>query len=181
MFLPFEEAHSHTLRMRFISALMYHFSKFIPASYDDAIALITDAIKAEGMGILTEIDVQAAFKKKLDVDFRRYTILGACHPQVAYQMLKADDKAGVMYPCNVLVQEHADGQVEVSAVDPLMMFLMIHNPRAKEIAIEASQKMRAVIDRLPSVDVRTVTPPSPGSVLPSFPQGTESDAYCPQI
>jgi uncharacterized protein (DUF302 family) len=129
---------------------MYHFSKIVQASYEEAIALVTDALKAEGLGILTEIDVQSAFKKKLDIDFRRYKILGACHPQVAYQMLQTDDKAGVLYPCNVVVQEHTDGRVEVSAVDPLMMFLMIHSPRAKEIALDASQTMQAVMDRLPS-------------------------------
>ncbi|NER83721.1 MAG: DUF302 domain-containing protein [Leptolyngbya sp. SIO1D8] len=129
---------------------MYHFSKTLCVSYEEAIALVTDALKAEGLGILTEIDVQSAFKKKLDIDFRRYTILGACHPQVAYQMIQTDDKAGVLYPCNVVVQEHCDGQVEVSAVDPLMMFLMIHSPRAKEIALDASQKMQAVMNRLPS-------------------------------
>ncbi|MEO1127285.1 MAG: DUF302 domain-containing protein [Cyanobacteria bacterium J06639_16] len=120
------------------------------ASYEEAIAQVTQALKAEGLGILTEIDVQSAFKQKLDIQFRRYTILGACHPRVAYQMLQTDDKAGVLYPCNVVVQEHNDGRVEVSAVDPLIMFLMIHSPRAKEIALEASQKMQAVMDRLPS-------------------------------
>ncbi|MEM9448866.1 MAG: DUF302 domain-containing protein [Cyanobacteria bacterium P01_E01_bin.6] len=128
---------------------MYHFSKTVCVSYEEAIALVTAALAAEGLGILTEIDVQAAFKKKLDIDFHRYTILGACHPHVAYQMIQTDDKAGVLYPCNVVVQEHDDGQVEVSAVDPLMMFLMIHSPRAKEIALEASQTMQAVMDRLP--------------------------------
>ncbi|MEO0535614.1 MAG: DUF302 domain-containing protein [Cyanobacteria bacterium P01_A01_bin.123] len=129
---------------------MYHFSKTLCASYEEAIAQVTQALKAEGLGILTEIDVQSAFKQKLDIQFRRYTILGACHPRVAYQMLQTDDKAGVLYPCNVVVQEHNDGRVEVSAVDPLIMFLMIHSPRAKEIALEASQKMQAVMDRLPS-------------------------------
>jgi uncharacterized protein (DUF302 family) len=129
---------------------MYHFSKTVAVAFDKAIALVTDALKAEGLGVLTEIDVQGAFKKKLDVEFRRYKILGACHPQVAYEMLQVDDKAGVLYPCNVVVQEHADGRVEVSAVDPLAMFLMIHSPRAKEIALDASKKMQAVMDRLPS-------------------------------
>jgi uncharacterized protein (DUF302 family) len=129
---------------------MYHFSKVVNVSFDEAIALVTDALREEGLGILTEIDVQAAFKKKLDTDFRRYRILGACHPLVAYHMLQTDDKAGVLYPCNVVVQEHEDGRVEVSAVDPLAMFLMIHSPRAKEIALEASQKMQAVMNRLPT-------------------------------
>ncbi len=128
--------------------MTYHFSKVVDCSFDDAIAQVTDALREEGMGVLTEIDVQGALKKKLDIDFRQYKILGACHPLVAYQMLQTDDKAGVMYPCNVVVQEHEDGRVEVSAVDPLMMFLTIHSPRAKEIALEASEKMQAVINRL---------------------------------
>jgi uncharacterized protein (DUF302 family) len=130
---------------------MYHFSKITNATFDEAIALVTDALKEEGMGILTEIDAQAAFKKKLDVDFRRYTILGACHPQTAFQILEEDDKAGVLFPCNVVVQEHHDGRVEVSAVDPLMMFLMVHSPRAKEVAINASAMMQRVIERLPAL------------------------------
>lgn len=127
---------------------MYHFSLVVDLSFDEAIAQVTEALKAEGLGVLTEIDVQSAFKKKLDVDFRKYRILGACHPQVAYQMLQVDDKAGALYPCNVVVQEHEDGRVEVSAVDPLMMFLTLHSPRAKEIALDASQKMQAVMKRL---------------------------------
>jgi uncharacterized protein (DUF302 family) len=129
---------------------MYHFSKVVNVSFDEAIDQVTEALREEGLGILTEIDVQAAFKKKLETDFRRYTILGACHPLVAYQMLQTDDKAGVFYPCNVVVQEHDDGRVEVSAIDPLMMFLMIHSPKAKEIALDASQKMQAAMDRLPA-------------------------------
>lgn len=136
---------------------MYHFSQVLPVSFDEAIALVTEALKAEGMGVLTEIDVQGAFKKKLDIDFRKYRILGACHPQVAYQMLQTDDKAGVLYPCNVVVQEHDDGRVEVSAIDPLMMFLMIHSPKAKEIALEASQTMQSVMGRL---EAAVLTPAS---------------------
>lgn len=127
---------------------MYHFSKVLDVSFEEAIARVTEALQQEGLGILTEIDVQAAFKKKLDVEFRPYKILGACHPKIAYQMLQTDDKAGVLYPCNVVVQEHEDGSVEVSAVDPLMMFLTLHSPKAKEIALEASQIMRAVMARL---------------------------------
>jgi uncharacterized protein (DUF302 family) len=100
------------------------------------------------MGVVTEIDVQATLKKKIDVDFRKYKILGACHPQIAYQMLQTDDKAGVFYPCNIVVQEQEDGSVEVSAVDPLIVFLTIHSPRAKEIALEASKKIQDVIARL---------------------------------
>jgi len=130
---------------------MYYFSKIVNCSFDEAIAQVTEALQQEGMGILTEIDAQAAFKKKLEVDFRRYRILGACHPQTAYQMIQIDDKAGVLYPCNVVVQEHDDGRVEVSAVDPIAMFAAIPSPNAKEIATNASQKVKAVIDRLPAV------------------------------
>ncbi len=129
---------------------MYHFSKVVGASFEEAIAQVTESLKQEGLGILTEIDVQAAFKKKLGKDFRRYKILGACHPGIAYSMIQEDDKAGALYPCNVVVQEHEDGRVEVSAIDPLMMFLMVHSPEAKAIALGASEKMQAVIERLPA-------------------------------
>ena len=132
---------------------MNHFSKVLDTSFEGAIAQVTNALREEGMGIVTEIDAQAAFKKKLDVDFRKYKILGACHPLIAYHMLQTDDKAGVFYPCNVVVQEHEDGRVEVSAVDPLMMFLTIHSPKAKEIALDASQKMQAAMERLGSPEL----------------------------
>ena len=127
---------------------MNHFSKVLDTSFEEAIERVTQALKQEGMGVLTEIDVQATLKKKIDVDFRKYKILGACHPEIAYQMLQTDDKAGVFYPCNVVVQEHEDGKIEVSAVDPLMMFLTIHSPKAKEIALDASQKMQRVMENL---------------------------------
>jgi uncharacterized protein (DUF302 family) len=133
--------------------MTYHFSKVVDASFEEAIAQVTESLKQDGFGILTEIDAQAAFKKKLNAEFRPYKILGACHPQIAYEMLQLDDKAGVLYPCNVVVQEHADGRVEVSAIDPLSMFLPVDSPKAKEIAIAASQKMQRVIDRLPSVQI----------------------------
>ncbi len=132
---------------------MNHFSKVLDISFEGAIEKVTNALREEGMGVLTEIDVQAAFKKKLDVDFRKYKILGACHPLIAYHMLQTDDKAGVFYPCNVVVQEHEDGRVEVSPVDPLMMFLTIHSPKAKEIALDASQKMQRVIESLGSPEL----------------------------
>lgn len=135
---------------------MNHFSKVLDTSFEEAITQVTNALKEEGMGVLTEIDVQATLKKKINVDFRKYKILGACHPVIAYQMLQTDDKAGVFYPCNVVVQEHEDGRVEVSAVDPLMMFLTIHSPKAKEIALDASQKMQAVMKHLGSPELVTL-------------------------
>lgn len=130
--------------------MTYHFSKIVDASFEEAIAQVTESLKQDGFGILTEIDAQAAFKQKLNAEFRPYKILGACHPQIAYEMLHLDDKAGVLYPCNVVVQEHANGQVEVSAIDPLSMFLPVESPKAREIAIAASEKMQRVIDRLPA-------------------------------
>lgn len=130
--------------------MTYHFSKVVDASFEQAIAQVTESLQQDGFGILTEIDAQAAFKKKLNAEFRPYKILGACHPQIAYEMLQLDDKAGVLYPCNVVVQERANGQVEVSAIDPLSMFLPVDSPKAKEIAIAASEKMQRVIDRLPA-------------------------------
>lgn len=130
--------------------MTYHFSKVVDASFEEAIAQVTESLKQEGFGILTEIDAQAAFRKKLNAEFRPYKILGACHPQIAYDMLHLDDKAGVLYPCNVVVQEHDNGQVEVSAIDPLSMFVPVDNPKAREIAISASEKMQRVIDLLPA-------------------------------
>jgi uncharacterized protein (DUF302 family) len=117
-------------------------------SFDEAIAQVTEALKKEGFGVLTEIDVKATLKKKIDVDFKPYQILGACHPQIAYQILQIDDKAGVFYPCNVIIQQHENGQVEVSAIDPEKMFQDVKDPQAKEIAVLASQKMQAVMSNL---------------------------------
>lgn len=126
---------------------MYYFAKKINASFEEGIVKVTDALKKEGFGVLTEIDVKESFKKKLDKDFRPYRILGACHPQIAYEMLNTDDKAGVLYPCNVVVQQLASGEIEVSVIDPIAMFQSLENPRAKEIAENARQKMQAVIEQ----------------------------------
>jgi uncharacterized protein (DUF302 family) len=125
---------------------MYHFSQVVKVSFDEAIALITEALKTQGFGILTEIDVQKAFQKKINEDFRRYLILGACHPRIAFQMLQVDDKAGTLYPCNVVVQEWEDGRVEVSAINPKAMFHHLDNPQAKEIAENATKLMQSVME-----------------------------------
>jgi uncharacterized protein (DUF302 family) len=127
---------------------MYHFTKVLNTSFDQAIALVTEALKQQGFGILTEIDAQAAFKQKLGYDFRPYKILGACHPGIAYQMLTIDDKAGVLYPCNVVVQERTDGMIEVSAIDPVIMFAPVQAEGAKETAQAARLKMLTALDNL---------------------------------
>ena len=99
---------------------------------------MTEELKKEGFGILTDIDVKATLEKKLDVEFRKYRILGACNPPFAYKALQAEDKIGTMLPCNVIVQEISDGQVEVTAIDPLASMQAIENPALKEIAAAIS-------------------------------------------
>ncbi len=126
----------------------YYFSKTIAGSFDDAIQKVTEALKAEGFGILTEIDIKATLKKKLDVDFYNYKILGACNPPFAYKALLAEDKIGVMLPCNVIVQEKVAGQVEVSAVDPAASMKAIENKNLQDIAIEVRSRLQKVIEQL---------------------------------
>jgi uncharacterized protein (DUF302 family) len=128
--------------------MSYYFTKIVKASYDEAVAKVTAELKVEGFGILTEIDVRETLKKKLNVDFRRYIILGACNPPSAYKALTAENKIGTMLPCNVIVQEISDGQVEVTAIDPLASMQAVENPALKEIASEISNKLKKVIGRV---------------------------------
>lgn len=128
--------------------MSYYIGKTVELSFDQAVAKITEELKKEGFGILTEIDVQQTLKKKLDVDFRKYRILGACNPPLAYKALQAEDKIGVMLPCNVIVQETADGKVEVSAIDPIASMQAINNPGLRDLAEEVQRKLRKVVDRL---------------------------------
>ena len=116
--------------------------------FEAAIGRVSEALKEKGFGILTEIDVQQTLKKKLDVDFRPYRILGACNPPLAYQALQAEDKIGTMLPCNVIVQDAGDGMVEVSAVDPVASMAAIHNPNLAAVAATVQAKLREVIDSL---------------------------------
>jgi len=128
--------------------MTYHFSKTLNLSFEEAISKVTEELKKEDFGILTEIDVKATLKKKLDVDFRNYRILGACNPHFAHQALQAEDKIGTMLPCNVIVQEKAEGKVEVSAVDPVASMKAIENPKLGEIAQQVQAKLKKVIDNL---------------------------------
>ena len=109
---------------------------------------MTEELKKEGFGILTEIDVKETLKKKLNVDFKKYRILGACNPPFAYQALQAEDKIGTMLPCNVVVQELAEGKVEVAAIDPAASMQAIENPKLRDIAEQVRIKIRKVIDNL---------------------------------
>lgn len=128
--------------------MSYHFSKTLDLSFEEAISKVTEELKKEGFGILTEIDVKATLKKKLDVDFRNYRILGACNPHFAHQALQAEDKIGTMLPCNVILQEKAEGKVEVSAVDPVASMKAIENPKLGEIAQQVQAKLKKIIDNL---------------------------------
>jgi uncharacterized protein (DUF302 family) len=126
----------------------YYFSKTINGSFDNAVQKVTDSLKTEGFGILTEIDIKATLKKKLEVDFYNYKILGACNPPFAYKALLVEDKIGTMLPCNVIVQEKVQGQIEVSAVDPTASMLSVENDDLREIATEIRVKLQNVIAQL---------------------------------
>jgi uncharacterized protein (DUF302 family) len=125
--------------------MAYYCSKTVRAGFDEAVSRIKQALKDEGFGVLTEIDVRDTLKKKLDVDFRNYRILGACNPTFAYRALQAEDKIGTMLPCNVVVQETAGGGVELAAIDPVASMEAIGNPDLREIAETIGQKLKKII------------------------------------
>jgi uncharacterized protein (DUF302 family) len=128
--------------------MSYHFSKKLTLSFDDAIEKTTAVLKDEGFGVLTEIDIKETLKKKLDVDFRKYRILGACNPPNAYKALQAEGHIGLMLPCNVIVQEHENGEVEVSAVDPVASMQAIENDKLGDVAKEVQDMLKRVIEKL---------------------------------
>jgi len=128
--------------------LSYYNSKTLQISFDEAIARVTEALQSEGFGMLTEIDVQATLKKKLDVEFRPYKILGACNPPFAYQALQAEERIGTMLPCNVIVQDKGTDGIEVAAVDPIASMQAVGNSDLADIAKQVQAKLRAVIETL---------------------------------
>ncbi|MCF6308275.1 MAG: DUF302 domain-containing protein [Flavobacteriaceae bacterium] len=129
--------------------MSYYFNKVISTkNFDEAIEQVTAALKVEGFGVLTDINIQKAFKEKIDVDFKKYRILGACNPGYAHKALLAEDKIGVFLPCNVIVEEHDNGDIEVSTVDPIASMSSIENENLGEFAIEVQGKMKAVIAAL---------------------------------
>ena len=128
--------------------MSYYFSKIVNYDFDDAIDKVTEELKKEGFGILTEIDVKATFKKKLDIDFRKYRILGACNPNFAFQAITAESKIGTMLPCNVIVQELENGKVEVSAVNPVASMMAIKNDSLGPIAEQVRDNLKKVIANL---------------------------------
>jgi len=126
----------------------YYFSKTINASFDEAINRITEALKTEGFGIVSEIRMHEKFKEKLGIDFKKYTILGACIPAYAYKALQVEDKIGTMLPCNVVVQEISKNHIEVAAVNPIASMMAIQNPALEGIAGEVTNKLQKVISHL---------------------------------
>ncbi len=129
--------------------MSYYFNKVINGkSFDEAISQVKIALKKEGFGVLTEIDIKETLKNKIGVDFKKYKILGACNPHLAYKALQSEDKIGLFLPCNVIVEEHENGEIEVSAVDPIASMSTVENETLGELAIEIQQKLIRVIESL---------------------------------
>ena len=129
--------------------MSYYFNKVLKGKgFDEAIEKVKSELKKEGFGVLTEIDMKETLKKKINVEFKKYKILGACHPQFAYEALQKEDKIGVFLPCNVIVEEHDNGEVEVSAVDPIASMISIKNESIGDLANEIQKKLMQVIKNL---------------------------------
>ncbi len=128
--------------------MKYYISKKLNTSFDEALIKVTESLKSEGFGVLSEINLHEKLKEKLNVDFRRYKILGACNPAFAYKALQSEDKVGTMLPCNVIIQELAKDEIEVAAVDPVASMMAIDNSSLESIAIEVQEKLKRVISSL---------------------------------
>ncbi|MDO1449260.1 DUF302 domain-containing protein [Rhodocytophaga aerolata] len=128
--------------------MSYNFTKKTSLPFEEAIKKITEELKKEGFGIISEIDLKEKFKEKLGVDFRSYKILGACNPKMAYQAIEKESNIGTMLPCNILVQEHKPGEVEISAINPMESMSAVHNKELEAIATQVSNSLQAVINRL---------------------------------
>ena len=128
--------------------MTYYFSTTLKPGFDEAVRRTVDALKEEGFGVLTEIDVKETLKNKIGAEFHKYRILGACNPKLAHEALQLEDKIGTMLPCNVVVQETPDGKVEVAAIDPVASMMAIDNPRLKQAAEQVREKLQRVVSRL---------------------------------
>ena len=126
----------------------YNISKKVEGTFDDTINKVTEELKKEGFGIISEIDLKEKFKEKLNVNFRNYKILGACNPALALKAIEQEDKIGTMLPCNILVQEHENGGVEVSAINPLASIGAVNNESLQSIAEEVTSKLKVVIENI---------------------------------
>ena len=128
--------------------MSYYFSKIVNCSFEEALNNVNEALKKEGFGILTEINVQATLKNKLDVDFRKYKILGACNPPLAHRALTAEDKIGVLLPCNVVVQEREINKIEVSIMNPIEAMQAVNNENLNGVTREATNKLQKVLENI---------------------------------
>ena len=126
----------------------YYFAKTLNVSFEEAVKLATEALKNEGFGVISEINMHEKLKEKLGVDFKRYKILGACNPPLAYKALQAEEKIGTMLPCNVLVIEQEQNKIEIAAVNPVASMKAITNPALGDVALEVTNKLKRVIDNL---------------------------------
>ena len=130
------------------TAMQYHLSKKLSMPFSDAIEKVTDELRKEGFGIITTIDMKETFRKKLDEDFRNYMILGACNPRFAFEALSMEDKIGVFLPCNVVVQQHEDDEVEISIVDPEEMVHAVDDLNVRSFGTEIKKVMENVLNRM---------------------------------
>jgi len=129
--------------------MSYYFNKILKSTnFNKAIELTTNELKKEGFGVLTTVSIDETLKNKIDVVFKKYTILGACNPKFAYEALKREDKIGVFLPCNVIVEEHENGDIEVSVVDPIASMISVKNDTIGELALEIQTKLKRVINNL---------------------------------
>ena len=126
----------------------YYFSKTLNVTFDEAVRLTTEALKSEGFGVISEINMHEKLKEKLGVDFKRYKILGACNPPLAYKALQSEEKIGTMLPCNVLVIEQGQDNIEIAAVNPVASMQAITNPALGDVALEVTNKLKRVINSL---------------------------------
>ncbi len=124
----------------------YHFSKKTSLPFDQAIVEITEKLKEQGFGVLSDIDVQNTFKNKLGIDFRAYRILGACSPKFAFEAIQAEPNIGALLPCSVAVQQHEDGKVEISAINPIVAMGMIQNERLGVVAEQVTDRLRNAVE-----------------------------------
>ena len=128
--------------------MSYYFSKTLPTGFNEALQRVRDALRQEGFGVVTEIDLKSTFKEKLGVEFRNYHILGACIPSLALLALQIEDKVGTMLPCNVVIQDIGEGRTEVAVIDPVASMMAIDNSSLKEAAAEIRGRLRKVIQIL---------------------------------
>ncbi|MBE0678362.1 MAG: DUF302 domain-containing protein [Candidatus Atribacteria bacterium] len=128
--------------------MAYYFSKTIQTSFSDAVERVTTALSSEGFGVISEIDLHEKIKDKLGVDFKKYRILGACNPGFSYKALQAEDKVGVMLPCNVLIIEQGENEIEVAAVNPTDAMMAVHNQVVAEVAAEVGEKLKKALGKL---------------------------------